>query len=210
MKGRFIVTIDGPAASGKSTLAELLAQRDAFLHIDTGALYRTIGYVCGKHPTQEAIDTMDISVKIRDNRIVIEYKNKDVETFIRTERCGMLASVVAKLDFVRNFVNNKTREIAKNGKYVIDGRDCGTVIFPDADLKIFLTANPKERAKRRAKDDNKDEREIEKEIERRDKQDMNRSNAPLSKPEDAIEIDTTRLTIEEMYDIVKKLIEDKL
>ncbi len=208
MKNRFIVTIDGPAASGKSTLSKLLSKRDGFLHIDTGALYRTVGYVFGKHPSRNEVENMKLSIE-KKGKIIIKYKGVDVETFIRTEQCGMLASNVAKLDFVRDFVNNIARKIANEGKYVIDGRDCGSVIFPDADLKIFLIADIEERAKRRAIDEGKNAQKIKSDIEKRDKQDKNRDVAPLVKPERAIEIDTTSLSIEEMYLVVKKLIEVK-
>ncbi len=209
MNDRFIVTIDGPAASGKSTLAKLLSKRDGFLHIDTGALYRTIGFVLGLNPTKEELDKLNITIEKKD-RIVIKYKGKDVETFIRTEECGMLASNVAKLEFVRDFVNNFARKLATKGRYVIDGRDCGSVIFPNADLKIFLVAGIKERAARRAKEDGKSVLKIEKDIENRDKQDKNRKVAPLLQPKGAVEIDTTDMSIEEMYLKVKRLIEDKI
>ncbi len=209
MNDRFIVTIDGPAASGKSTLAKLLSKRDGFLHIDTGALYRTIGFVLGLNPTKEQLDKLNITVEKKD-RIVIKYKGKDVETFIRTEECGMLASNVAKLEFVRDFVNNFARKLATKGRYVIDGRDCGSVIFPNADLKIFLVAGIKERAARRAKEDGKSVLKIEKDIENRDKQDKNRKVAPLLQPKGAVKIDTTDMSIEEMYLKVKRLIEDKI
>ncbi len=208
MNDRFIVTIDGPAASGKSTLAKLLSKRDGFLHIDTGALYRTVGYALGLNPTKEQLDNLDLTVEKKD-RIVIKYKGEDVETFIRTEECGMLASNVAKLEFVRDFVNDFARKLAAKGKYVIDGRDCGSIIFPDADLKIFLVASIKERALRRAKEDGKSVLKIEKDIEKRDKQDKNRKVAPLFKPKGAVEIDTTNMSVEEMYLKVKRLIEDR-
>jgi len=208
MNDRFIVTIDGPAASGKSTLARLLSKRDGFLHIDTGALYRAVGYVLGSNPTKEQLDNLKFVIEKKD-RIVIKYKGKDIETFIRTEECGMLASNAAKLEFVRDFVNNFARKLAVKGKYVIDGRDCGSVIFPDADLKIFLVASIKERAARRAKEEQKNVLKIEKDIEKRDEQDKNRQIAPLSQPKGATEIDTTNMSIEEMYLKVKRLIEDR-
>ena len=206
MSGSFIVTIDGPAASGKSTIAKLLVERDSFFHIDTGAIYRAIGYIFNGNPSKNELDSLNLTIE--KNR-VIKYNGKDIEEFIRSEKCGMLASNVAKLDFVRNFVNNMARKIASYGKYVIDGRDCGSVIFPNADLKIFLVADIKERAKRRAKEENENINSLEKEIEKRDKQDKDRDIAPLIKPDGAVEIDTTDLTIEDVYEKVKVLIEKR-
>ncbi len=206
MSGSFIVTIDGPAASGKSTIAKLLVERDSFFHIDTGAIYRAIGYIFNGNPSKNELDSLNLTIE--KNR-VIKYNGKDIEEFIRSEKCGMLASNVAKLDFVRNFVNNMARKIASYGKYVIDGRDCGSVIFPNADLKIFLVADIKERAKRRAKEENGNINSLEKEIEKRDKQDKDRDIAPLIKPDGAVEIDTTDLTIEDVYEKVKVLIEKR-
>ncbi len=210
MKKRFIVTIDGPAGSGKSTLARLIAQRNSFIHIDTGAIYRAVGCILGDYPSIEALDKLELSI-VKDKSIKILYQGRDIEEFIRNERCGMLASKVAKIDYVREFVNRFARRIASyGGMYVIDGRDCGTVIFPDADLKLFLVASVDERAARRAIDENGDVEEIKKLIEQRDKQDRERQIAPLVKAEDAIEIDTTDIGPEEVYDIAVKLIKEKL
>ncbi len=207
-KDRFIVTIDGPAGSGKSTISKLIAERDGFLHIDTGALYRAIGYLTDGHPAKNDLNNIHFNIRI-NNKIEIFYNGENIEKFIRNERCGMLASNVAKIDYVRDFVNKTARKIASVGKYIIDGRDCGSVIFPYADLKIFLDADLKERAKRRAFEDKRSVEEIEKEIEKRDKQDKSRNIAPLMKPNDAVVIDTTNLTIEDVYSKVKEMIKER-
>ena len=206
MKSRVVVTIDGPAGSGKSTIARLLEEKDGFLHIDTGAIYRAVGYASKGSATKDSINKIHFDIK-RENGIELFYNGADIETFIRSEECGMLASNVAKLDFVRDFVNSIARKIASHGKYVIDGRDCGSVIFPDADLKVFLVADLKERAKRRAIEDGRDIKSIEKEINLRDEQDKNRDIAPLVKPKDAVVLDTTNLSIEDVYKKIKTLIE---
>ena len=208
MRDRFVITIDGPAGSGKSTIAKLLEERDGFLHIDTGAIYRVIGYIFNGSPNKNDILNLRFSIRKKD-RIKIFWQKRDIEEFIRTEKCGMLASNAAKIEFVRDFVNDLARKIADTGKFVIDGRDCGSVIFPDAQLKIFLAADIDERARRRAKDDNVSIDDIKKDIEKRDYQDKNRSTAPLIKPEDAYEIDTTKLSIEGVYKSVKKLLEER-
>ncbi len=206
MKDRIVVTIDGPAGSGKSTIAKLLQERDGFLHIDTGAVYRALGYITKGSPTKDGIKKIHFDIE-RKKGVELFYNGVNIETFIRTEECAKFASDAAKMDFVREFVNKTARQIAANGRYVIDGRDCGSVIFPDADLKIFLVADLYERAKRRAKEEKRNIDLIEREIKARDEQDKNRKIAPLVKPKGAFEIDTTYLNIEDVYQRIKKLIE---
>ncbi len=206
MSRRFIVTIDGPAGSGKSTLAHLLSERDGFIHIDTGAIYRAIGCILGEKVTIEGLRNLRFDVRISD-RLEIYYNGRNIEEFIRTARCGELASRVAKMDFVREFVNNLVRSVATEGRFVIDGRDCGSVIFPDAQLKLYLVADLKERAKRRARDDGTTIDEALAHVKERDLRDTRRSVAPLVKPKDAIEIDTTMLSPDELYQKVKRIME---
>ncbi len=207
MMNRFIVTIDGPAGSGKSTIAKKLAKNDNFLHIDTGAIYRAIGYIFNGVVTKQALDEFRFDIT-QTSTINIFYNGTNIEEFIRSEECGMLASKIATLDFVRSYVNEFARVLAVNGRYVIDGRDCGSVIFPNANIKFFLTASLQERAKRRALEDSRDFEAIKSEIKKRDEQDMKRDIAPLVKPKDAVVVDTSNLEADEVYKIVKGIIED--
>ncbi len=214
---RIIIAIDGPAGSGKSTTARLVAQKLGYTYIDTGAMYRALTLKVlesNVDPNDE-----DSIVKLAENtKIELVYENgnlkvildeHDVSDKIRTPEVTSLVSIVSAHPKVRDIMVKKQRELGKNGGVVIDGRDIGTVVFPNADLKIFMTADVKERAKRRQKELRTQGFEIEiekliKEIEERDELDSNREVAPLKKADDAIEIDTTNLTIDEQVEIVLK------
>ncbi len=214
---RIIIAIDGPAGSGKSTTARLVAQKLGYTYIDTGAMYRALTLKVlesNVDPNDE-----DSIVKLAENtKIELVYENgnlkvildeHDVSDKIRTPEVTSLVSIVSAQPKVRDIMVKKQRELGKNGGVVIDGRDIGTVVFPNADLKIFMTADVKERAKRRQKELRTQGFEIEiekliKEIEERDELDSNREVAPLKKADDAIEIDTTNLTIDEQVEIVLK------
>ncbi len=206
-----IVTIDGPAGSGKSTIAALLVERKGFAHIDTGAIYRIIGYIFHNGPTKDDIDRLKIDFKIVNSAVLLEYNGKNMEKYIRSEDIGKLASNVAKLDFVRHYVNALSRKIvnsSSNKNFVIDGRDAGEVIFPNADLKFFLVADINERAKRRAKETDGDVEKIKLQIFQRDEEDTKRDLAPLIQPKDAVVIDTTNKSIDEVYSIVNKMVDN--
>ncbi|WP_075426755.1 (d)CMP kinase [Candidatus Kryptonium thompsonii] len=214
---KIIIAIDGPAGSGKSTTARLVAQKLGYTYIDTGAMYRALTLKViesNVDPNDE-----DSIVKLAENtRIDLIYENgnlkvildnRDVSDKIRTPEVTSLVSVVSAHPKVRDIMVKKQRELGKDGGVVIDGRDIGTVVFPNADLKIFMTADVKERAKRRQKELKAQGFEIEiekliKEIEERDEFDSNREISPLKKADDAIEIDTTNLTIEEQVELVLK------
>jgi cytidylate kinase len=214
---KIIIAIDGPAGSGKSTTARLVAQKLGYTYIDTGAMYRALTLKV----IESNIDPNDEDsiVKLAENtRIDLIYENgnlkvildnRDVSDKIRTPEVTSLVSVVSAHPKVRDIMVKKQRELGKDGGVVIDGRDIGTVVFPNADLKIFMTADVKERAKRRQKELKTQGFEIEiekliKEIEERDEFDSNREISPLKKADDAIEIDTTNLTIEEQVELVLK------
>ncbi|WP_035588918.1 (d)CMP kinase [Hippea jasoniae] len=206
MKNRFIVTIDGPAGSGKSTIAELLRKRDGFIHINSGLFYRAIGYLLGDDVNESSLSSLSFSFKF-DSDILIVHNNEILNDKLNNEQVGIAASRVAKKGFVRDFVNNLIRGMAKKGKFVIDGRDCGSVIFPSADVKIFLEASVNERARRRALQTNENFEDVVKKIKERDEQDRNRKIAPLIVPEGAVVINTDKLGIEGVYLEVKKEIE---
>jgi len=207
-----IITIDGPAGAGKSTLAKEIAERFGYFYLDSGALYRAIGYAC----KQEGVDLENqeevlncakkLNLKLQDGRVLLN--GIDISSEIRTPEAGLLASKVAKYPKVRELIIKLLRKGAQGKKVVIDGRDAGTYIFPEAQLKIFLTASPEERARRRYKElINRGFKvsydQILKEINERDELDKRRKTAPLKVPEGALVIDTTNKIIE---DVIKELL----
>ncbi len=212
-----IITIDGPAGAGKSTLAKEIAKRFGYMHLDSGALYRAIGYGCKLAgvdlKNREAVLKVAENLKVEllpDGRVLLD--GKDVTTKIRTPEGGLLASQVAQFPEVREIVVKLLRKMAKGKKIVIDGRDAGTYIFPNAELKIYLTASPEERARRRYEELKKKGyrityEEVLKEVIERDRQDENRPFAPLRVPDGAVVIDTTGKTLEEVLSEVEKLID---
>ncbi len=215
---KIIIAIDGPAGSGKSTTARLVAQKLGYTYIDTGAMYRalTLKVIESGIDPKDENSIVDIAEKTKidllyqDGNLKVILDDKDVTEKIRTPEVTSLVSVVSAHPKVREVMVKKQRELGKDGGVVMDGRDIGTVVFPEADLKIFMKADIKERARRRQKEMqtqgfNVDIEELMKEIEERDKLDSTREVAPLKKASDAIEIDTTNLTIDEQVEIVLKL-----
>ncbi len=212
-----IITIDGPAGAGKSTLAKEIAKRFGYVHLDSGALYRAIGYGCKLSGVdlkdREAVLKVAESLKIEllpDGRVLLN--GKDITEKIRTPEGGLLASQVAQFPEVREIVVKLLRHMAEGKKIVIDGRDAGTYIFPNAELKIYLTASPEERARRRyeelkKKGFNVSYEQVLKEVIERDRQDENRPFAPLRVPDGATIIDTTGKSLEEVLSEVEKLID---
>jgi len=220
-KKGLVIAIDGPSGAGKSTVARLLAGRLGYIYIDTGAMYRAIGWKvkqAGIDPTDEnkLADLCERSVVTitKDNTDPRFYVNGiDVTGKIRTPEMGLIASAVSKSPAVRARLLMLQRELGRNGSVVMDGRDIGTVVFPNADVKFFLDASAEERGKRRylelkAKGMDVNLAQITREIQDRDKQDRGRDLAPLKKADDALFIDSTSLSIDETIDrmlsVIKK------
>ena len=211
----FIVAIDGPAGSGKSSISKIVAERCGFTHVDTGAMFRAITLYALKNNIE--LDDEDAYTFLDDLKLVFKndktlLNGEDVSLEIRTDIITNNVSTVAKIARVREKMVEYERESAKEGLILMDGRDIGTVVLPHADLKIFLNATKEERAKRRMKENH--ERGIEctyeqvlEDIIARDYKDSHRAIAPLRKADDAIEIDTTDLTIEEVVNILIDLID---
>lgn len=206
-----IIAIDGPAGAGKSTISKLIAEKLNINYIDTGAMYRAITYKClsngidinNESNVIEIAKNSDIDFK--DNNIYLD--SKVVNEEIRTRNVSSNVSEVAKIKEVRILMVDIQREIGKRNSVILDGRDIGSYVFPNADYKFFLVATPEERGKRRYKEliekgyeGTLDE--IISDIKRRDEMDSNREFAPLKKADDAVEIDTTGLNIEEVVEEV--------
>ena len=208
-----IIAVDGPAGAGKSTVSKIVARKLAYTYIDTGAMYRAVGLkvlVNGGNFDEDSIvaAARDVDIKL-DATGKIFLDGDDVTTKIRTPEVSKAASDVAKIGFVRTKLTELQREMAAQGSVVMDGRDIGTQVLPNADLKIFLTASVDERARRRfdelkAKGHAADFDTIRDEIILRDKQDSQREIAPLAQAEDAILLDTTHLSIDQ---VVAKILE---
>ena len=213
------IAIDGPSAAGKSTIAKIVAKKLDYVYIDTGAMYRCVGYYCLEnnvdlHDENAVTQALD-NIKIEMNSANQVFLNQeDVSAKIRHDRISMAASVVSTYQEVRNFLVLQQRQMASQGGVILDGRDIGTVVLPDAQLKIYQVASNKTRAKRRYLENlqrglEADLDTIQKEIEQRDYQDMHRKISPLKKADDAIEIDTSDLSLEEVVDKVMELVIQK-
>ena len=210
-----IVAIDGPAATGKSTSAKLVAQKLGFTYMDTGAMYRCITLsvlrnhisLADEEALQLLIQEMDIHFERTDDNLVVRLNKEDVSTLIRKPEVTSHVSAVSALPQVRNYMVAIQRKIAKNQDCVIEGRDIGTIVFPKADVKFFLVADDFVRAKRRQLDlkaigEERTIDELVEEICQRDRFDSERSHSPLKKADDAVEVDTSQLTIDEQVDFM--------
>ena len=224
MKEHFSIAIDGPGGAGKSSLAKAVAKKLSILHVDTGAIYRTIGYAAFARGLN-AKDESQIAPLLKTIRIDMAFDEaggqkmlldgKDVSREIRLPEISMYASNVSALPCVRAYLLEMQRDIARKRSVIMDGRDIGTVVLPDADLKIYLTASAEERARRRClelseRGTPEPYEAVLREINERDEQDMHRAIAPLREAADAIRLDTSALNFDESEQALLKLIQEKL
>lgn len=224
MKEHFSIAIDGPGGAGKSSLAKAVAKKLSILHVDTGAIYRTIGYAAFARGLN-AKDESQIAPLLKTIRIDMAFDEagrqkmlldgKDVSREIRMPEISMYASNVSALPCVRAYLLEMQRDIARKRSVIMDGRDIGTVVLPDADLKIYLTASAEERARRRClelseRGTPEPYEAVLREINERDEQDMHRAIAPLREAADAVRLDTSALNFDESEQALLKLIQEKL
>ena len=217
------IAIDGPAGAGKSTISKAVSKELGFIYVDTGALYRAVGY----YVVQNGVNTKDektvgaclekISVELKfvNSAQRVFLNGEDVSDFIRTPEISMAASDVSALPCVRKFLFETQQKIARENNVVMDGRDIGTVVLPNADVKIFLTASPEERARRRydelvLKGQEVNYDDVLKDVITRDYNDSHRDIAPLKQADDAVLIDTTGNTLEKSIEVLLNAIKERL
>lgn len=212
------IAIDGPSAAGKSTISKLLAKELGYAHLDTGAMYRCVGYYSKQKDIKESdeaalaemIDHMKIGF---DSAGHVFINGTDVSSDIRTNEMSMRASAVSAHPMVREKLVAMQQKIAQDKGFILDGRDIGTVVLPDAEVKVYMVASVEARAKRRFKEYEEkqieaDYDEIYQDIETRDYQDTHRKTSPLKKADDAQEIDTSDMSIEEVVSAIRNLIQN--
>lgn len=216
----YAIAIDGPSGAGKSTLARILATQLQYIYVDTGAMYRAIGlHVLREEidPKQESavtavLDGLQIHLGYVDGEQHVWLNGEDVSGFIRTPEVSMAASAVSAHPAVRAFLLSLQRKIAAENSVIMDGRDIGTVVLPNADLKIFLSASVEDRAQRRyeellQKGQSVSYEDVLRDMQARDTADATRAAAPLRPAEDAVQVDTTGNTLEQSIALLKKLVE---
>lgn len=214
----FNIAIDGPAGAGKSTIAKKIAKKLGIIYVDTGAMYRAMAlYLMNlgispedKEAIEKASQDADISIEFQNKEQIVLLNGENVNDFLRTEAVGNMASISSANACVRRNLQELQYKLANKSNVIMDGRDIGTCVLPNADLKIYLTASSKERAKRRyleltEKGISCDINEIEKDIVDRDQRDMTREISPLRQAEDAILIDSSNMTIDEVVETIISL-----
>ncbi len=217
------IALDGPAGSGKSTVSKLVAEKLGILYLDTGAMYRAIALkcvrenadYCDKDAVKHILNGLDLTIDYRDGKQITMLDGADVGESIRTPQVSLLASYVSAYSFVRNKMVELQRQIAAKFSCILDGRDIGTNVLPGCEFKFFLTASPEVRAKRRyeelcAKGSAQPYEDVLKEINERDFQDKNRAVAPLKQASDAILIDTSALTAEQVAAVIVENVQRKI
>ncbi len=217
----YSIAIDGPAGAGKSTIAKTIAKKLEFVYVDTGAMYRAMALyflrndidASDEDAINEACKDIQVSITYEDGMQQVLLNGENVTGFIRTEEVGNMASKTSAYKTVRATLLDLQRDLAKTANILMDGRDIGTNVLPNADLKIYLTASSKVRAKRRydeliEKGENADLEQIEEDIIIRDKQDMEREIAPLKKADDAILVDSSDMSIEQVVTVIVAAFEE--
>lgn len=214
------IAIDGPAGAGKSTIAKMVSADMGYIYVDTGAMYRAVAlYLTENNIPDEDIEKVlgdvDVSLKFVDGAQRVYLGDRDVSELIRTPEISMAASRTSAIPAVRARLFDLQQKLARENNIIMDGRDIGTVVLPNADVKIFLTASAEERANRRYKElsekpDCPTYEEILKDIIQRDYNDMNRETAPLKQAEDAVLVDTTELTLEQSAAKIAEIIKERV
>lgn len=218
------VAIDGPAGAGKSTISRAAASKLGYIYIDTGALYRTVGVNALRQGADvknasavvsTLTDELNIELKFIDGEQRMFLNGEDVSTDIRTPEASMAASAVSAVPEVRKYLFDLQKNLAQNNNCIMDGRDIGTVVLPDADVKIFLTASPEARAKRRhleltEKGMNTTYEEVLADMVERDYNDSHRAVAPLKQADDAVLADTSELDLQQSIELIISIIEGKI
>ncbi len=218
----YSIAIDGPAGAGKSTIAKMVAKNLDFIYVDTGAMYRAMALYFIRNQIGDK-EEEKIAAACKEIQVSLSYENEEqqvilngenVNAYIRTEKVSMMTSNISKYPVVREKLLSLQRELAQTSNVIMDGRDIGTCVLPDATAKIYLTASSAERARRRYKEQTQrglecDLQEIERDIIARDEQDMNREIAPLRQAEDAVLVDSSDMTIEEVVDEIIRIYKEK-
>lgn len=216
------IAIDGPAGAGKSTIARKVAEKLSFIYVDTGAMYRSMALYFIRHDIvaqdeekiAAACPDIDVSIVYQDGEQQVILNGENVNGLIRTEQVSMMTSDTSKYPVVREKLLSLQRGLAEKENVIMDGRDIGTCVLPNADVKIYLTASAAERARRRYKEQTErgvdcDIKEIERDIIARDEQDMNREVAPLRQAEDAVLVDSSDMTIDQVVDEIIRIYQEK-
>jgi cytidylate kinase len=217
-----IVAIDGPAASGKSTTAKMVAKKLKMTYLDTGAMYRAVTLALLRSNTDlddydsvcQVVDELELDIYDQGDKTVVRLDGEDVSQAIRSMQVTENVSAVSAVKYVREAMVEIQRNIGKKTNCVVEGRDIGTVVFPDAEFKIFMVADVKMRAERRLKElhemgENRSLQEVMTDLKRRDEKDSTRSHSPLQKADEAIEIDTSMLSINQQVEKIINLVREK-
>lgn len=222
MKKGFVITIDGPAGAGKSTVAKALSHRLSYIYLDTGALYRAVAYKMiqvgisqeNREQLEDLCPHIKINLKNMRGRMMVMVDDEDVTDQLRTEEIGLIASRVSAIPLVREILLQVQREAGKNGGIIAEGRDTGTVIFPHAEVKFFVDATVEQRVERRYREllergDRINYQEIKRDLIRRDRQDRERDIAPLVPSADAVIVDTTRMSVTDVLETMISVIKSR-